>query len=877
MTQENARNGESARGPLFLLDGNSIAYRAFHALPESIATSGGFPTNALYGFTAMVMKILAEYAPENVVVAWDSPEKTFRHEEFGEYKAHRKPMPDLLGEQWDFFTELTEAFGFANVSLSSWEADDILATLAGRAAEGGRDVVIVTGDRDALQLVGDQVRVMTTRRGVTDVKVYDSAGVEERFGVPPRLIPDLIGLKGDKSDNIPGVPGIGEKTAAQILSRFGSLEEALERVDEVGGEKRRKTLEEHRENAVLSKKLAVLDREAPVEADVSAVPSSPDRENLERLFRRFEFAGLLERLEEVLPGADMTAGSEGQSLEVLTVQPGDLENALDWEGRIGLAAGGEDGVLWVAGGGSGGKGSAGAGVEGDAAAPPTARVLRVEDAGRVEGVLRKLLSRGSPVCHDLKASPLLSRLVRVVAHDTMIAGYLLSPGRRTYGLPELLAQSGVAAPGMPEGAAVAVLSLAAWQEERLRSLGMWSLFQEVELPLTGILTEMEETGIYLDRGALGEVTGSIEDRLEELQSRICEQAGREFNLGSPQQLAEVLFEELQLPRRRKTKTGYSTDARTLESLRAAHDIIPLIEEHRGLSKLLSTYLHNLPDAVDRDTGRLHTTFHQAVTATGRLSSSDPNLQNIPVRTQVGARVRECFTAEEGNLLVVTDYSQIELRILAYLSGEPALKEAFAAGEDIHARTAAEVFDLPPDKVDDVHRRYAKAVNFGIIYGISPYGLSQQLQIEREEAADYIDRYFARMPGVRRFIDSTVEAAREEGFVATLLGRRRAIEELRSGNGQTRMLGERLAVNTVTQGSAADIIKVAMIRCHSRLEEERTGARMILQVHDELLFEVPAEEAEPVRDMMVEEMVAAYHMEPPLEVDAGVGADWLAAK
>ncbi len=411
----------------------------------------------------------------------------------------------------------------------------------------------------------------------------------------------------------------------------------------------------------------------------------------------------------------------------------------------------------------------------------------------------------------------------------------------------------------------------------LRDQGMWDLFQEIELPLTGVLIAMESAGIHLDCYRLGEITGKIQDQLEELEACIFELAGEEFNLGSPQQLGHILFERLGLARQRKIKTGYSTDAKTLEALRDSHPIVGHLLNHRELSKLMSTYLLALPQAVDPGTGRLHTTFHQTVTATGRLSSSDPNLQNIPVRTALGAQIRQCFTAEPGNILVVADYSQIELRIMAHLSGEPALLDSFRRGEDIHTRTAAEVFGLAEDEVGSTHRRYAKAVNFGIMYGISPFGLSQNLGIEREEAAAYIERYFERMPHVKAFIESTIELARRQGYVATVFGRRRPIPELASGSFQERSLGERLAVNSVIQGSAADIIKVAMIRCHERLERESPGARLVLQVHDELVFEVPEALAPEVKAAVVEEMIAAFSMEPALGVDAGVGPDWLSAK
>jgi DNA polymerase-1 len=472
-----------------------------------------------------------------------------------------------------------------------------------------------------------------------------------------------------------------------------------------------------------------------------------------------------------------------------------------------------------------------------------------------------------------------------VGHDTYVAAYLLSPGSREYRLEDLVREQGIRLPACPEqgtlpaGAveAALVLAVAHRQEIALKEQGMWDLLRDIELPLTRVLIDMEEAGINLDCYRLGEIAGKIHDQLEELESAIYELAGEEFNLGSPQQLGRVLFDKLQLPRQRKIKTGYSTDAKTLEALKDSHPIVSHVLSHRELSKLMSTYLVSLPQAVAEATGRLHTTFNQTVAATGRLSSSDPNLQNIPVRTALGAQIRQCFTAEPGKALIVADYSQIELRIMAHLSGEPTLLEALRRGEDIHTRTAAEVFGRANDEVDSTHRRYAKAVNFGIMYGISAFGLSQNLGIGREEAAAYIARYFERMPRVKAFIEGTIETARHQGYVTTLFGRRRPIPELASGNFQQRSLGERLAVNSVIQGTAADIIKVAMIRCHDRLKREYPDARLVIQVHDELVFEVPVEVAKEVKGAMVAEMVDAFPMEPPLCVDVGVGTDWLAAK
>ena len=861
------------RGPLFLLDGNNIAYRAFYALPQEISTSDGLPTNALYGFCAMVIKILAEYHPGAVIVAWDSPEKTFRHGEFEDYKAQRKPMPDLLSQQWPYLPQISEAFGFVNLAVPGFEADDILATLARQAEAEGRETFIVTGDRDALQLAGRHVRIMANTRGVTDVKIYDPAAVEERFGVPPRLIPDLIGLKGDSSDNIPGVPGIGEKTAAQLLQQFGDLDGVLSHIDQVAGPKRRELLRENREIALLSRRLACLEHDAPIDIHTAELlPHQLQSEKLQELFERLQFHTLLDRVATLQTEPQASPDERrGSPVPVARVWPAadDAARVFDSSRPLGVAA---DEAVWLA------------------QAPPDAGgdyarfvLARVGEEQLDSPSLAGLLESGGAVCHDLKSSPALHPLVRQAAHDTYIGAYLLAPGSRSYRLDDLAKEAGTALPecGPADSAAastaVLVLPVAARQEQALRDQGMWDLFQDIELPLTRVLIEMERVGIFLDCYRLGEITGKIQDQMEGLETCIYELAGETFNLGSPQQLGRVLFERLGLARRRKTKTGYSTDAKTLESLREHHPVVGHLLNHRELSKLMSTYLHALPQAVDPRTGRLHTTFHQTVAATGRLSSSDPNLQNIPVRTAVGAQIRQCFSAEPGNLLVVADYSQIELHIMAHLSGEPALLEALARGEDIHCRTAAEVFGMPADQVDTVHRRYAKAVNFGIMYGISAFGLSENLGIEREEAAPYIQRYFERLPRVKAFIEATIETARRQGYATTVFGRRRPIPELASGNFQERSLGERLAVNSVIQGSAADMIKVAMIQCHDRLSRDFPASRLVLQVHDELVFEAPETDAYRVRDAMMEEMAGAYPMEPPLRVDAGVGPDWLAAK
>jgi len=872
-------------GLLFLLDGNNMAYRAFFALPQEIATSSGLHTNALYGFSAMIIKILSDYRPTSVIVAWDSPGKTFRHEDFEEYKAQRKPMPEALSEQWPLFPEVCAAFGFVNLSVPGYEADDILATLAREAEADKRHAIIVTGDRDALQLVGPYVRVMSNTRGVTDVKVYDSAAVLERFGVTPEMIPDYIGLKGDTSDNIPGVPGIGEKTAAQLLGEFGTLERVLASRDKISGAKRRSLLEEHEELARLSKRLASLDRDAPIDMHAAEVlPHRPRRDRLLELFSRLEFTSLLERLEPLLPPASVEAGIPvGSCILPDCPQAGESWASLfDLNRPIGVAAEHArtaagplleeaSDSIWLA------QPPAGPG----SAAYESYVIANQQSVPGQESQFLDLLTQVDLACHDFKSASGLHDLVDYPGHDTFIAGYLLDPGRRDYRLDDLAAQLAVPVPasGPSAGAreAALVLPVAERQREALQRQGMWQLFQEIELPLTRVLIDMETTGVYVDCERLGEMAGKIQDHLEEVEACIYELAGEEFNLGSPQQLGRILFECLGLPRQRKTKTGYSTDAKTLEALREAHPIVEHLLNHRELSKLVSTYLLTLPQAVDARTGRLHTTFHQTIAATGRLSSSDPNLQNIPVRTTAGAQIRQCFAAPEGRALVVADYSQIELRIMAHLSGEPTLLEAFARGDDIHTRTAAEVFGLAEHRVDAAHRRYAKAVNFGIMYGISAFGLSQNLGISREDAGAYIERYFERMPRVKEFIERTIQKAQADGYVTTLFGRRRPIPELVSAKYQERSLGERLAVNSVIQGTAADIIKVAMIRCHGRLDREFPDARLVMQVHDELVFETPADEAADLREAIIEEMVSAFAVDPPLGVDAGIGSDWVSAK
>jgi DNA polymerase-1 len=872
---------------LFLIDGNSLAYRAFFALPESIGTSDGRPTNAIFGLASMLVKIIDEHHPQGVIVAWDAG-WSGREKTYDLYKAQRKPRPDLLREQWPHLMPLVEAFGYTNVKVEGFEADDVIASLAKAARAEGIDVMVVTGDRDAYQLVGEGIRVMSTSRGITETKIYDVAAVEERYGVPPTLITDLMGLRGDTSDNIPGVPGIGEKTATQLLQKFGSLDKVLESVDEISGAKRKENLTNHADDARMSRELATLQYDIETGVDLAgALESEPDRTALRDFMREFELRAVLDRLEEALPEGDAVPGRKVETeLEIETVEgtPADIGDAP----RIALAL---EGDRWAA-------------AEGE----------RIVTGTNSHDELAVALADKPLAGHDLKSlgggrHGLLAAAAREgvelgLEHDTMLAAYLIEPQRRTYELNELAADAGIGIAAAADNAgsngkdeddgqlslseepeagldpaeeARLVAALAEDQLPRIIGLGLEPLMREIELPLVGVLAAMEREGLRLDAERLAEVGAGFGERIDQLEKDIYELAGEEFTIGSPQQVGRILFEKLELTRKRRGKTGFSTDARVLAQIRDEHPIVEKIESWRELTKLKNTYLDSLPDLIDPGTGRVHTTFNQAATTTGRLSSTNPNLQNIPIRTDLGRPVRACFVAEEGARLLSADYSQVELRVLAHVADEQVLKDVFHAGEDVHSATAAEVFEIPPDEVDVGQRSKAKMVNFGIVYGLTGFGLADRLNIPRKEAEEFVARYLERFPAVRRFREEVVEKAQEEGYVTTLMGRRRPIPELRSGNPNTRKLGERLAVNTVIQGTAADIIKVAMVNCWARLRDERMETRLVLQIHDELLFEGPPEEMDAALELVKREMVLAYKLDPPLEVDAGVGTDWLNAK
>ena len=853
--------GQATGGSLMLIDGNSLAYRAFFALPETIATAAGAPTNALYGLAAMLIKVLVDERPDRVVVCWDPPGPVFRHAVYDGYKAGRATTPDLLREQKPHFRPLMEAFGFTNTEAPGFEADDVIGTLASMAAERGQRVVILTSDRDALQLVDEHVCVLATGRGVTDTVRYTPARVEERYGVTPAQMPDFRGLVGDASDNLPGVKGIGEKGAAQLIQTYGTLDAALAHAVEQTP-KRREALEADADNARMSRDLAVIRRDVPVDVDVDTVPAvcfnAERRAALEQAFAQWEFGSLAKRLDDLAPESTTDAGPAA-SVAVTDAAPHELAMRLAGVAHVGLAIVAD---RWAV---AHSDGTVYAGAWSNAEAPALAAGLS-----------------GVPVaCFDAKALPAALWEAGIpIADDPMIAAYLLEPRRRRYVLAELAAEAGATASGdtgqATESAALQTVALAAAQAPRIEQSGLLDLYRSIELPVMVVLGEMERTGIRLDVARLGEIAARVRDRTDELRDQIWQVAGEHFVIDSPKQLGHILFDVLGLPTSRRGKTGYSTDRQVLRQLEDKHPIVPLVGQYRELTKLDSTYLSALPELIGPD-GRVHTTFNQTVAETGRLSSTNPNLQNIPVRTPIGREIRDAFTADDGCVLISCDYSQVELRILAHCSGEPTLTEAFRAGADVHAATAAEVFGLAPDKVDRATRERAKAVNFGIVYGISDFGLSEQLGISRQDAHEYITTYLARYPRIQQFIHDTIADATRDGYVTTLLGRRRPIPELTASTHHVRQLGERLAVNTIIQGSAADIIKRAMVRARDALADTGSGARLVLQIHDELLVEAPHGAQEPVIAAIRGAMIGAYALDPPLAVDVGVGETWREAK
>jgi len=858
---------------LFVLDGPGYLFRAYHALPY-LSNSKGVPTNTVLGMSTMLWKLFREERPDYFAVAWDPPGPTFRDEKFAAYKETRAATPDDLKRQIPLVMQVLAALRVPVLEVAGFEADDVLGTMVERARAHDVDVVLVTQDKDMLQLVGPRVTVLAPGAKAGEQIIYDADRVREKWGVGPEQIPDLLALMGDSIDNIPGVPGVGEKTAVKLIGQFGGVERLYENLSLVPG-KLRETLAANRKQALLSRELATVSTRVPIEVDLEAFRRrDPDWDRLRALWTEMEFYTLLRQLPApaaaaVASGVDTTTLADGAALAdyVGRVPPGEpiaIESVVDGgppAPTISVVG------LYHPAVGAATFACAGPGASGSAA--ECGRALATALAGR------------TLIGHDAK--PLVEWWEageypgRPAVEDTAVVAYLLNPARTNYKLEEVCAEllgegPGVAPPGTR---GKWVWDLWAKAPGALAEVGLTSLYQDVERPLIEVLSAMERHGILVDHVRLAEFSRELEVHIDRTTREIYGLAGEEFNIGSPKQLAYILFEKLKLPPVKRTKTGYSTDADVLEQLALGHELPARIIEHRTLTKLKSTYADALPTLVNPVTGRIHTSFNQLVAATGRLSSSAPNLQNIPVRTELGRRIRAAFVPEKGWRFLAADYSQIELRILAHVSGEESLLEAFRRGEDIHARTASEVFGVTLDAVTPEQRDIAKTTNFSVIYGVTAFGLSRGLDISTRQAQEFLDRFFARHPKVKAYLSRTVAEGRERGFVATLLGRRRYLPELRSGNPNLRGFGERMATNAPIQGTAADLVKIAMVRMAGELESHRLRTRMLLQVHDELLFEVPADEVERLQALATQVMESAITLEVPLKVDVKVGDDWAA--
>ena len=872
---------------IVLIDGHSILNRAFYGLPD-LTNSEGVHTNAVYGFLNIMARILEEEKPQYLTVAFDVHAPTFRHQMYEAYKGTRKPMPQELREQVPLIRQVLEAMGVCIVSREGYEADDLLGTIARRGEARGLEVTVVSGDRDLLQLATEKilVRIPKTRGGKTVIEDYHAAQVQETFQVTPPQIIELKALMGDTADNIPGIPGVGEKTAAKIIGAYGSIENAHDHLEEIKPNKARESLREHYDLAVLSKKLATIDTDAAIDFswEEARLGNLYTPEAYE-MFRRLDFKNLLSRF-------DQEQQPQAMEYQVITdpQKAGELFRQAQAASGCGLA------LL------EGSEGTVGLGL---AFGRDQVYYFPVGEAisdQQLKDWARQLFAGEHPVgAPDVKA---MRKWVEIPADgqafDLGVAAYLLNPLKNSYtyddAANEYLGETVPAASEIfgtpklpdlsraePERAAAyasgqAYVSWAAREPMRqaLSDTGMLKLFEQVEMPLLFTLDDMEKAGIRARAEELKVYGSQLQVRIEELEASIWEQAGETFNINSPKQLGVILFEKMGMPGGKKTKTGYSTAADVLDKLAPDYPFVADILEYRQLAKLKSTYADGLAGYIAGD-GRIHSTFNQTITATGRISSTEPNLQNIPIRMELGRLIRKVFVPEEGFVFLDADYSQIELRVLAHMSGDEKLIEAYREAQDIHRITASQVFHVPFDQVTDLQRRNAKAVNFGIVYGISSFGLSQDLSITRKEAADYIEKYFETYPKIKGFLDGEVEKAKKDGYVSTMFGRRRPVPELKSSNFMQRSFGERVAMNSPIQGTAADIIKIAMVRVNERLRREGLRSRLILQVHDELLIETAKEELEVVSRILEEEMRGAADLAVPLEVDMHTGSNWYEAK
>ncbi|MDO8445222.1 MAG: DNA polymerase I [Deltaproteobacteria bacterium] len=930
-----------SRKKLYLIDGNSYIYRAYFAIPY-LSNSKGLPTNAIYGFTNMLMKVIKEESPDYLAIAFDSKGPTRRHIEFEDYKAHRPAMPDPLSRQIPYIHRMVEAFNIPVLIMEGVEADDIIGTIARKAEKDGMEVIIITGDKDIFQIISPHIKIYDTLKN----KYFGIDDVKERFGTDPERVVEVMGLMGDSSDNIPGVPGIGEKTAKALIEEYGTIENLLNNLEKIKKPKLKESLRENTELARLSRSLATIQTDIPIETEYKELSiSKPDNEKLFPLLKELEFTAMLKM-----------AAPEVSVKEHLTLEPDMAVEKLRGEGEIAMKLISDDPDPM--------KGK----IDGIALAKKGEAFYIPVVSGQWSVVSQIFEGELIKVGHDLKKEMILLKRAGIgltaPLFDTMVASYLINPVRSEHTLEgidlEFLGKN-VMEQGADEKsridsachAAEAIFELREALSERLRDEGLEDLFYKVEMPLVRVLADIEMTGVKVNKEFLVEMSKEVDIDLQTIMGKIYSMAGQEFNINSPQQLSEILFDKLGLPVIKRTKSGDtankelqalvkeiyslagfkydvgvsnllskkglfeelrnhaieniktydlnddelrvkikkiddlfdkiiliakkakagSTDVEVLQQLSAVHELPAEILTYRTLTKLKSTYIDSLPSMINPDTGRVHTSLNQTVTATGRLSSSEPNLQNIPIRTELGKRIREAFIAEPGNLIISADYSQIELRVMAHMSEDPILIESFKRGEDIHSRTAAEVFGIMPGLVTAEMRRMAKVVNFGIIYGMSPFGLSKDLGISQRDAKRYIDAYFEHYKGVSAFIEKTLQEARGNGYVRTLLGRKRPMPELSSKEAAVRQFGERTAVNTPIQGTAADIIKLAMVNIFNRIRKENLKSLMTLQVHDELVFEVPENELEVMKQIVREEMEGVIELKVPLKVDIGVGKNW----
>ncbi|MDI6753846.1 MAG: DNA polymerase I [Thermodesulfobacteriota bacterium] len=883
---------------LFLIDGSSYIYRAFFAIPP-LTNSKGFPTNATYGFTNMLLKVLREQELEYVAVVFDAPGPTFRHEVFGGYKAHRPAMPENLRTQIPHIKEIVRALHIPTLEKEGYEADDLIGTMVKKAEAEGIDTVIISGDKDLMQLITPRVTMYDPMKE----KTFQIPEVTEYFGVTPDKVIEVMGLSGDSSDNIPGVPGIGKKTAVQLIEEFGSIEELLKNVTGVKNAKIRDKLIHYAEQARLSRELATLDVHVPLAEELNRLkPGIPDREKLQKIFKEMEFSKLLKEFS--------TPPEPKEEEYLLITEKADLYRLIENLRKAGIFS---------------------LDLESTSIEPMRAEIVGLSfsfrphqafyipvghtypgapqqlDKNEVLEILRPLLEDpalkkyGQNIKYDYILLAKSGIHLQGLAGDTMIASYLLNPSKHKHSLEELareyLDRQVITYAEVAGNGAKAVtfdrvevqkacrysaedadltLILADLLIPKIEAEGFAELLHQVELPLVEVLAGMEMNGVKLNRPLLASLSEEFAGQLKKISQEIYDLAGENFNINSPQQLGKILFEKLKLPGGKRTKTGYSTDVEVLTQLSREYSLPAKVLEYRSLFKLKSTYVDALPQLINPTTGRIHTSFNQTVTATGRLSSSDPNLQNIPIRTPEGKRIREAFIPEDGHLIISADYSQIELRILAHLSSDPSLIATFQRDEDVHTATAAEIFHVQPEQVNLEMRRLAKVINFGIIYGMSAFGLSKELAVPPGVAQAYIDNYFQKYHGVRDYIDQSLELARERGYVTTLMNRRRYLPDIGSSNRSVRQFAERIAINAPIQGTAADLIKAAMINIHRRMIQGERRTKLILQIHDELVFEAPEEEMPAIKALVKEEMEGVMELSIPLKVDIGLGKTWAEA-